>query len=184
MIHAPLILSYKGATPRIHSDAWIAPGAVIIGDVEIGAESSVFYGCVLRGDVAPIRIGRRTNIQDNSTIHVDSDAPTTLGDDVTVGHMALIHGTTVEDGTLVGMKSALLSHSRIGAGSLIAAGAVVLEGQEIPPASLAAGVPAKVRRSLSDDEVAGFIAHAGRYVETANQHRHLEPVDIDMVRFN
>ena len=183
-MHAPLILSYQGKTPRIHSDAWIAPGAVIIGDVEIGAESSVFYGCVLRGDVAPIRIGRRTNIQDNSTIHVDSDAPTTLGDHVTVGHMALIHGTTVEDSTLVGMKSALLSHSHIRAGSLIAAGAVVLEGQEIPPASLAAGVPAKVRRQLSDEEVAGFIAHAGRYVETSNQHRHLEQVDIDMVRFN
>ena len=105
----PLILPFKGAVPRIHESAWIAPNATIIGDVVIGPDSSVFYGCVLRGDVGPIRIGARTNIQDNSTVHVDGDAPCTIGDDVTVGHMALLHGTTVHDGTLVGMKAALLS---------------------------------------------------------------------------
>lgn len=163
----PLILSYQGKTPRIHETAWIAPNATIIGDVVIGPHSSVFYGCVLRGDVAGIRIGARTNIQDNSTIHVDGDAPCTLGDDVTVGHMALLHGTTVGNGTLVGMKSTLLSHSVIGEGSLIAAGAVVLEGQEVPARHLAAGVPAKVRRELSEEQSAAFIPHAGRYVETA-----------------
>ena len=110
----PLILPFKGAVPRIHESAWIAPNATIIGDVVIGPDSSVFYGCVLRGDVGPIRIGARTNIQDNSTVHVDGDAPCTIGDDVTVGHMALLHGTTVHDGTLVGMKAALLSHSVVG----------------------------------------------------------------------
>ena len=151
----PLIFPCNGKTPRIHRSAWIAPGAVIIGDVEIGPDSSVFYGSVLRGDINSIRVGARTNIQDNSTVHVDADAETVLGDDVTVGHMALIHGTTVGNGTLVGMKSALLSHSKVGEGSLIAAGAVVLEGQEIPPRSLAAGVPAKVRRELDDAAVEG-----------------------------
>lgn len=184
MIHAPLIYSYGEFTPRIHNTAWIAPGAVIIGDVEIGPDSSVFYGCVLRGDVAPIRIGERTNIQDNSTIHVDSGVPTVIGNDVTVGHMALVHGTTVEDGCLIGMKSTLLSRSHIGAGSLIAAGAVVLEDQRIEPRSLAAGVPAKIRRQLTPEEAESFIAHAGRYVETASHHRHLSPVDLDMVTFN
>lgn len=184
MNQTPLILSYRGKTPRIHDDAWIAPGAIIIGDVTIGKDSSVFYGCVLRGDVNSITIGERTNIQDNSVIHVDGDAPTVLGDDVTVGHMALVHGTTVENGCLIGMKSSLLSHSTIGESSLIAAGAVVLENQAIPAHSLAAGVPAKVRRELDDETAAGFVTHAGRYVETARNHRCLDVVDIDLVRFS
>lgn len=160
----PLILPFGGKTPRIDPRAWIAPTAVIIGDVEIGPDSSVFYGCVLRGDSGSIRIGARTNIQDNTVVHVDADAPTRLGDDVTVGHQALVHGATVGDGTLVGMKSALLSRSIIGPGALIAAGAVVLEGAEIPGKSLAAGVPAKVRRELSDAESEAFIPHAAGYV--------------------
>ena len=105
----PLIIPINGHTPKIHPTAWIAPNATIIGDVEIGPDSSVFYGCVLRGDIGPIRIGARTNIQDNSTMHGDADAPCILGDDVTVGHMALLHGTTVGNGTLVGMKATLLT---------------------------------------------------------------------------
>ncbi|GAB2503290.1 2,3,4,5-tetrahydropyridine-2,6-dicarboxylate N-acetyltransferase [Corynebacterium atrinae] len=165
-----MILEFEGKTPQIHPSAWVAPTAVVIGDVEIGPDSSVFYGAVLRGDVNKIRIGARTNIQDNSVLHVDADAPCTLGDDVTVGHMALVHGTTVGNGTLVGMKSALLSGSVVGKGALIAAGAVVLEGQEIPDRSLAAGVPAKVRRELSEEQSASFIPHAGRYVDLAKRH--------------
>ena len=152
------IIEFEGKTPRIHPTAWIAPTAVIIGDVEIGPDSSVFYGCVLRGDVNAIRIGARTNIQDNSVLHVDRDAPCILGDDVTVGHMALVHGTTVGDGTLVGMKSALLSRS------------VVLEGFEVPDHTLAAGVPAKIRRDLEPAQYEGFIPHAGRYVDLAKRH--------------
>lgn len=163
----PLILPFQGKTPRIHRSAYIAPNATIIGDVEIGPDSSVFYGCVLRGDVGKIRIGARTNIQDNTVIHTESDSPSILEDDVTVGHMALIHATHVEKGTLVGMKAALLSRSHVGAGSLIAAGAVVLEDQQIPAKSLAAGVPAKVRRELSTEESDYFITHAARYIETA-----------------
>ena len=181
----PLILPFKGAVPRIHESAWIAPNATIIGDVVIGPDSSVFYGCVLRGDVGPIRIGARTNIQDNSTVHVDGDAPCTIGDDVTVGHMALLHGTTVHDGTLVGMKAALLSHSVVGAGSLIAAGAIVLEHQEIPAKSLAAGVPAKVRRELSDEQSAAYIPHAARYVVTASTQAGIDAaLTLDEVRFS
>ncbi|MGO1545195.1 MAG: gamma carbonic anhydrase family protein [Gulosibacter sp.] len=180
----PLILPHNGKLPRIHETAWIAPNATIIGDVEIGPDSSVFYGCVLRGDSGPIRIGARSNIQDGTVVHVDSDAPCTLGDDVTVGHAAMLHGTTVGNGTLVGMRASLLSHSVIGEGSLIAAGAVVLEHAEVPARSLAAGVPAKVRRELSDEESAGFIPHAGSYVELSKaQAGAAEAVSLDSVRF-
>lgn len=174
MTTGPLILPHKGKRPQIHPTAWIAPNATIIGDVRIGPYASVYYGCVLRADVNTITIGARTNIQDNSVLHCDSDAPCTLGDDVTVGHMALVHGSTVGNGVLVGMKSALLSHSVVGEGSLIAASAVVLEGQEIPPRSLAAGVPAKVRRELSDEQSAAFIPHAAKYVQNSLNQAGLE----------
>jgi carbonic anhydrase/acetyltransferase-like protein (isoleucine patch superfamily) len=153
-MNGPLLLPFRGVSPRIHRSAWIAPNATIIGDVEIGPDSSVFYGCVLRGDSGPIRIGARSNLQDGTVVHVDADAPCTLGDDVTVGHAAM----------LVGMRASLLSHSVIGRGSLIAAGAVVLEGFEIGDRALAAGVPAKVRRELTEEESAAFIPHAGGYV--------------------
>ena len=168
-----LLLPFNGKTPRVHESAFIAPNATLIGDVEIGPQASVFYGCVLRADSNRIKIGARTNIQDNSVLHVDADADCVLGDDVTIGHMALVHGAHVGNGTLIGMKSALLSRSVIGAGVLIAAGAVVLEGAEIGDKVLAAGVPAKVRRELSDEESQAFIPHAAKYVETAAAHKKL-----------
>ncbi len=181
----PLILSINGKTPRIHKDAYIAPTATIIGDVTIEADASVFYGCVLRADINSIHVGARSNIQDNSVLHVDRDAPCVLGSDVTVGHMALVHGATVHDGTLVGMKSALLSRSVIGQGSLIAAGAVVLEGQEIPEHSLVAGVPAKVRRVLEAEQYEAFIPHAGRYVDISKLHAQCEQgLSLEQVRFS
>lgn len=164
------IIPIGDKSPRIHPSAWVAPNATIIGDVEIGPDASVFYGCVLRGDINGIRVGARTNIQDNSVLHVDRDAPCVLGEDVTIGHMSLVHGTTVEDACLIGMHSTLLSRSRVGTGSLVAAGAVVLEGAEVPPHSLVAGVPAKVRKQLDDGDRERFIAHAGRYIETAALH--------------
>lgn len=167
MTTGPLLLPFNGKLPRIHRTAWVAPNATIIGDVEIGPDSSVFYGCVLRGDSGRIRIGARTNLQDGTVVHVDADAPCLLGDDVTVGHAAMLHGTTVGDATLVGMRASLLSGSVVGSGALIAAGAVVLEGTEIGDGMLAAGVPAKVRRELTDEERAGFVPHAGAYVELA-----------------
>ncbi|UQN15383.1 gamma carbonic anhydrase family protein [Gulosibacter sp. ACHW.36C] len=168
-MQGPLLLPFNGVSPRIHRSAWIAPNATIIGDVEIGPDSSVFYGCVLRGDSGAIRIGARSNLQDGTVVHVDADASCTLGDDVTVGHAAMLHGTTVGNGTLVGMRASLLSHSAIGTGSLIAAGAVVLEGFEIGDRVLAAGVPAKIRRELTEEESAGFIPHAGGYVELSKR---------------
>lgn len=181
----PLILPYNGRTPRIHESAFIAPNAVIIGDVEIGADSSVFYGVVVRGDVGAIRIGERTNIQDNSVIHVDTGAACVLGDDVTVGHQALVHGLSVGDGTLVGMSSSLLSGSTVGSGSIVGAGAVVLEGTDIPDASLAAGLPAKVRRELSEEEQRGLVHHAAGYVEIAKgQSLPGDALSLDEVRFS
>lgn len=180
-----LILPYQGKTPRVHRSAWIAPNATLIGDVEIGPDSSVFYGAVLRGDADPIRLGARVNIQDNCVLHVDRDAPCTLEDDVTVGHMAMLHGTHVGAGSLVGMQATVLSRSTIGPGSLIAGGAVVLEGMDIPARSLAAGVPVKVRRELSEEESAAFIPHAGRYVEySRNQADVSEALKLDDVRFD
>lgn len=167
--HGPLILPFDGIAPRIHPSAWIAPTAVIIGDVVIGADSSVFYGCVLRADVGAIRVGSRTNIQDGSVLHCETGAPAILGDDVTLGHQALVHGARIGNGALIGMKSAVLSRAVVGDGALIAAGAVVLEDGEVPARTLAAGVPAKVRRELSPEESAAFIPHAGSYVTLSRQ---------------
>ncbi|PPG04208.1 gamma carbonic anhydrase family protein [Pseudoclavibacter sp. RFBI5] len=167
---APLILPFEGKTPRIHETAWIAPGAVIIGDVEIGPDSSVWYGCVLRADVGGrIVIGARSNLQDGTVVHVEHDVDTIIGDDVTAGHQALLHGTTIANGSLIGMKAACLSRSVIGTGALVAAGAVVLEGASIPDRVLAAGVPAKVRRELTPEESQAFIPHAAGYVALAKR---------------
>lgn len=155
-------------TPTIHPTAWVAPTATLIGDVTIGAHSSVFYGCVLRGDLAPITVGERTNIQDNSVLHVDADAPCSLGDDVTVGHMSLVHGAHVDDACLIGMHSTVLSHTTVHTGSIVAAGAVLLEGTVCPPDSLWAGVPARQKKTLEPARRSDRIDHAARYVETAS----------------
>lgn len=181
---APLILPCNGKLPRIHRSAWIAPTATIIGDVEIGADSSVFYGVVLRADLDAIQIGERTNVQDNTVIHVDEGFPCIIGDDVTVGHQALIHGARVGDGTLVGMSACLLSGVSVGAGSLLSAGAVVLEGSTVPAGSLAAGVPASVRRQFRAEEQAELIQHAGQYVVTAQSQVSVsEAVTLTSVQF-
>lgn len=182
--NGPLILPFDGKAPRIHSSAYVAPNAVIVGDVEIAEDASVFYGVVIRADVGSIRIGARSNIQDNSVIHTEEDSPTVIGEDVTVGHQALVHACTVGDGTLVGMQSSLLSRSVIGAGCIIGGGAVVLEGQEIPEGSLAAGLPAKVRRELSAEERERLIAHAAGYVDLAKgQSAPEDALSLDEVRF-
>lgn len=182
--NGPLILPFNGKAPRIHSSAYVAPNAVIVGDVEIAEDASVFYGVVIRADVGSIRIGARSNIQDNSVIHTEEDSPTVIGEDVTVGHQALVHACTVGDGTLVGMQSSLLSRSVIGAGCIIGGGAVVLEGQEIPEGSLAAGLPAKVRRELSAEEREHLIAHAAGYVDLAKgQSAPEDALSLDEVRF-
>lgn len=160
-----MIYSFEGTTPRIHPSAFIANEATIIGDVTIGADANIWPGAVLRGDVGAIRIGERVNIQDGSVLHVDTDGETVLEDDVTIGHMAMIHGCYVESGCLIGMSATVLSRSRVGKGSIVGGGAVVLEGQELPEFSLAAGVPAKVKRQLEPDTFSDRVRHAALYVE-------------------
>jgi carbonic anhydrase/acetyltransferase-like protein (isoleucine patch superfamily) len=134
--------------PRIHPDAFVAPTATIIGDVEIGAGSSIWFGAVLRGDESSIRIGAGSNVQDNAVVHCSHELPTIVGDSVTVGHSALLEGCVIEDGALVGMGAIALQRSRLGEGSILAAGSLLKEGQEIPGGKLAAGVPAAVKKDV------------------------------------
>jgi carbonic anhydrase/acetyltransferase-like protein (isoleucine patch superfamily) len=168
---SPLIVPIGGNTPAIDDTAWVAPNATLIGQVTLGPESSVFYGSVLRGDTDSITLGARSNLQDNVTVHCDSGVPTTIGSGVSVGHAAVLHGCTVEDDCLIGMSATVLNRAVIGAGSLVAAGALVLEGTIIPPRSLVAGVPAKVRRELTDAEFEKVKDNATHYVEYAKTHR-------------
>lgn len=165
-----LLLPFNGIAPVLSPTAWVAPNATLIGQVILGENASVFYGSVLRGDSDSITIGEGSNIQDNVSVHCDARLPTTVGARVSVGHSAVLHGCTVEDDCLIGMSATVLNGAVIGAGSLVAAGAVVLEGTIIPPGSLVAGVPAKVRRQLSDEERAGVTANAAHYVELSRQH--------------
>jgi len=134
--------------PRLAEGVWIAPSADVIGDVTIGEHASVWYQCVVRGDIAPITIGPGTNIQDLTVVHVDVDRPCRIGAEVGIGHRAIIHGCDIEDGCLVGMGAVILSHAVIGAGTVVAAGALVAEGVEIPPDSLVVGVPGRVVRTV------------------------------------
>jgi carbonic anhydrase/acetyltransferase-like protein (isoleucine patch superfamily) len=160
-----MLRSHRGRTPRIHPTAYIDSSAQVIGDVEIGEESSVWMAVVIRGDVNRIRIGRRSNVQDGTVVHVMKDThATTIGDDVTIGHAAVIHGCTVEDRCLIGMGTILLNGARIGAGSIVAAGTLVVEGMEVPPQSLVMGSPGRVKRALTDAEIAGIQTLADRYV--------------------
>jgi carbonic anhydrase/acetyltransferase-like protein (isoleucine patch superfamily) len=158
----------------IDSSAYVAPNATIMGRVEIGAEASVWFGCVLRGDNEPIVIGARTNVQDLSVIHTDEGIPCTLGAGVTVGHRAVLHGATVGDGALIGIGAIVLNAARVGEQAMVGAGAVVTEGQVIPARHLALGVPAKVVRELSDEEVERLQAAAAHYVGRAEVLRKTE----------
>ena len=160
-----MLRSYRGLLPQVHPTAFIDDSAQVIGNVQIGEESSVWMSAVVRGDVHWIRIGRRSNIQDGTVVHVMKDShPTVIGDNVTIGHGALIHGCTIEDQCLIGMGAIVLNGARVGTGSIVAAGALVVEGMAIPPRSLVMGSPAKVRRSLSDAEVTDIQMYADRYV--------------------
>lgn len=156
--------------PAIHPDAFVADGARVIGAVAVGERASIWYNAVVRGDVESISVGACSNVQDNVSVHVDGSSPADIGEYVSIGHNAVVHGCTIGDGSLIGMGSVVLSGAVIGAGSLVAAGAVVLEGMEVPPRSLVAGVPAKVRRELTDEEVAGLRDNAERYLAIAERH--------------
>jgi carbonic anhydrase/acetyltransferase-like protein (isoleucine patch superfamily) len=167
-----IVRPYGEKAPRLHASVWIADGAAVIGDVEIGEGGSIWYGVVVRGDVNSIRIGARTNVQDNSVVHVTTDTfPTRLGDDVTVGHRAVLHGCTVEDGALVGIGAIVLDGAVVGRQALVGAGSLVPPGMKVPPRSLVMGSPARVVRDLEDGEVAAVLATTRRYVEYAARHR-------------
>lgn len=167
----PLIYAIHGSTPDVAQAAFIAPGAVLIGAVTLGAGTSVWYGCVLRADGGSITVGRDVNIQDGSILHADPGFPATLGDRVSLGHGAIVHGATVEDDVLIGMRATVLNGARIGAGSLVAAGALVRPGTVVPPGSLVAGVPAVVRRPVSAEDTAMIERTSPSYLRHADAHR-------------
>ena len=167
-----MIRPFHGVQPQIHPTAFIEESAHIIGDVHIGEESSVWFNTVVRGDVHYIRIGNRTNVQDNSVIHVrNGTCPTILEDEVTVGHSVTLHGCYIERGALIGIGSIVLDDARVGAQSLVAAGSLISPGSIIPPRSLVMGIPARVKRPLSDEEVAGLDAFWKNYVECVAKYK-------------
>jgi carbonic anhydrase/acetyltransferase-like protein (isoleucine patch superfamily) len=171
-----LIRSFRGRKPQIAASAYVDPQAVLIGDVTIGADSSVWPGVVIRGDVNFIRIGARTNIQDGSILHVMRDThPLILGDNVTVGHAAVLHGCTIESRCLIGMGSIILNGAKIGAGSIVAAGTLVPEGTDVPPGSLFLGHPGKFRRALTEADQDSIDAYAQRYVEYKEAYKAEKP---------
>lgn len=143
-----MIMHFRGITPRIGTNVFIAPTAVVIGDVTIGDNASIWFGAVLRGDMAPITVGAGTNIQDNCTVHTDSKYPAVIGENVTVGHNAVVHGCTVERNCLVGIGAVVLNGAHVREGSIVAAGSVVREGQQVGPCHLVAGAPARLKREL------------------------------------
>ena len=171
MAEQALITAMGGKKPVIDADAFTAPTSVAIGDITMAAGSSLWYHAVLRADCGPIVIGAGSNIQDNCSVHVDPGFPVTVGERVSVGHNAVLHGCTIEDDVLVGMGATVLNGAHIGAGSLIAAQALVPQGMRVPPGSLVAGVPAKVKRQLTEEELEGIKFNAAGYVELAKAHR-------------
>jgi gamma-carbonic anhydrase len=172
MFMTALILPHHGKSPIIHDSAFIADTAVVIGDVEIGADSSIWFGTVVRGDVNVVRIGARTNIQDGVVIHVASRGQGTfVGDDITIGHMALLHACTLESGCFVGMKACLMDGAYVESGAMVAAGALVTPGKRVRRGELWAGTPARPMRDLTAEEIEFFPRSAAQYVELAATYR-------------
>jgi carbonic anhydrase/acetyltransferase-like protein (isoleucine patch superfamily) len=160
-----MLRPYRGRLPVVHPTAYVDASAQVIGDVEIGAESSVWMNAVVRGDVNTIRIGDRSNVQDGTVVHVmHGTHPTRVGDDVTIGHAAIVHGCTIGNRVLIGMGATILNGAVIGDDTIVAAGTLVTEGAVIPPRSLVMGSPGKVRRTLSDEDVASILEYAANYV--------------------
>ena len=164
------IYALEDISPRIHPDAgWIAPTALLIGDVEVGPEAGIWFGVVARGDIEIIRIGARSNVQENCVLHTDKGFPLTIGANVTIGHSAIVHGCTIGDNSLIGMGATILNGAVIGRNCLIGANALVTEGKVIPDNSLVLGAPAKVVREIDADGVAALTASADRYVDNAKR---------------
>ena len=166
-----VILPYEGAWPQIADSAFVAPTAVVIGNVTIGEDASVWYNATVRGDIAPITIGDRSNVQDNTVVHVNMDAPVVIGEDVTIGHSAIIHGTTIHDGSVIGMGAIIMSYSTIGSHCVVAAGALVTERTVVEDGSVMVGVPAKSRTALDNAARQHLDGIAGRYLRVAGNHR-------------
>lgn len=160
--------------PAVASEAWLADDVRLIGDAHIGDHASIWYGAVIRADTERISVGAGSNIQDGCVLHADPGFPLTIGESVTVGHRAVLHGCTIEDNTLIGMGAVIMNGARIGYGSVIAAGTVILEGTEIPRESLVAGVPGKVRRATTVDEQAAIRLSAAKYQELHQRYRESE----------
>ena len=160
-----MILTFKGVRPQIGPDCYVAESAAVIGDVTIGADSSVWFGASVRGDYMPITIGSRTNVQDNATIHCDESHPTVIGNDVSIGHNAVVHGATLEDKVLVGMGAVVLDGAVIGAGSIVGAGAVVTKNTVVPPGSLVLGTPGKIVKSGVEAYAQSNLQNAKNYVD-------------------
>lgn len=174
-----MLHKYKNILPQLGANSWVAPSADVIGEVACGSDCSIWFGCVVRGDVHYIKIGNRVNIQDLSMVHVThykkadkSDGnPTIIGDDVTIGHRVMLHGCTIEDACLIGMSATILDGAVIGKESIVGAGALVTKGKIFPPRSLIMGSPAKMVRELNDDEVKELYASAARYVEFKKEYQ-------------
>lgn len=171
-----IIKKVMGKSPQIHDSVFLAETAAITGDVTMAENSSAFYGVSARGDSAPISVGARSNLQDNVVLHADEGFPCTIGEDVSVGHAAIVHGATVGDGALIGINATVLNGATIGEGTLVAANSMVPEGMEVPPHSLVAGVPAKVRRELTPEQVAGLRTNAEVYLRLSAEHLKAEEV--------
>jgi len=168
----PKVLPYDGKAPRLAASAFLAEGSVVVGDVEIGEGSSLWFGTVVRGDVNHVRIGARTNVQDMTVVHVTSRTnPTVIGDDVTIGHRAVLHGCTVKDRCLVGIGAIVLDGAVVGPDAMVGAGALVPPGMVVPPGTLVLGAPAKVRRELTPEEVASLRTSAANYAGYAARYR-------------
>jgi carbonic anhydrase/acetyltransferase-like protein (isoleucine patch superfamily) len=158
-------------TPQVDPTAWVAEQASVIGEVIIGPQAGIWYGAVLRGDTAPIRIGARSNVQDNSVLHVDMNVPLVIGEDVTVGHQVVLHGCTIGDGSLIGIQSVVLNRSVIGKDCLVGAGSIVTEGKSFPDRSMILGSPAKVVRELSEENASRLTMSAESYVKRSQDYK-------------
>lgn len=162
---------YQGKAPRVHPTAFVAPTAVLIGDVTVAEGASIWFGTVLRGDMDRIVIGKRSNVQDNSTIHTDEDEPTIVGEDVTIGHNALVHSSVIESNVLIGQAAVLVGGCHVGRGTIIGAGAVVPEKMDVPAAKLVVGVPARVVRDARPDDERWTVRAAAHYAELGGWYR-------------
>ena len=165
------VYSLDGVRPQVADSVWIADSAQVMGRVDLAADVSIWFGAVLRGDTEEMRIGRGSNIQDGSVLHSDVDKPLTVGDNVTVGHLVMLHGCTIGDDSLIGIGAVVLNGARIGKGCLVGARALVTEGKEFPDGSMILGSPAKVVRALSPGELAGLRSSASHYVDNARRFR-------------